>query len=202
MTELSLLNLAHFVVGSESLGPGYRSIIWVQGCPFRCRGCISPEWQIEKENILVSVEDFAQILLNDPKIEGLTISGGEPIMQAKELSKLIKTIRMMKDINVVCFTGFLLEDLRNIQDDVGIGSLLQEVDVLIDGPYIEALNDNHGLRGSSNQKVHFLTDKLTYFDFDNHRRDQEIIISGKEITFVGIPTKVGLIIMDTISKSL
>ncbi len=70
----------------------------------------------------------------------------------------------------------------NVQD------LLNEVDLLIDGPYIASNNNNLGLRGSTNQRVHYLSDRLRGFDFEGNHRKAEIFISDGQAFLVGIPS--------------
>lgn len=182
------INVAATQVGTEVLGPGVRSVVWVQGCPFRCRGCISPAWQPVKPARLVHPVGLAEELLSKPEVTGLTISGGEPMVQAAALAKMIKVARRMRDLDVICFTGFQLKDLIRFSNR-GINELLGQIDVLIDGPYIDSLNTGKGLRGSSNQQFHFLTDRLRYYPFEVCQRDIELVVSGTELTIVGIPTR-------------
>jgi anaerobic ribonucleoside-triphosphate reductase activating protein len=189
---LPLLNIAHICSATKALGPGLRAVVWVQGCCFRCSGCIAPEWIPYRIANLVSPEFLAEKLLANPAIEGLTFSGGEPMLQAAGLAMLAQIARKKRDISIICYTGFTLEQLQQNPPGPGVSGLLSEVDVLIDGLYIAALNDNRGLRGSVNQRVHFLSDRLKGFDFENCPRTMEIHISGGEALLVGIPSKAGL----------
>ena len=107
------LNIASFVQQTRALGPGIRAGLWVQGCPFRCPGCIVPEWQVTKDNHLVPVNEIVESIIRNPAVSGLTISGGEPISQAKSLVNLIKQIKADKDINIISFSGFTLGQLIN-----------------------------------------------------------------------------------------
>jgi anaerobic ribonucleoside-triphosphate reductase activating protein len=66
--------------------------------------------------------------------------------------------------------------------------LLAQVDVLVDGPFVQSLNDSVGLRGSSNQRVIHLTSKLKGHDFESQRREVEITITNGELAFIGVPT--------------
>jgi anaerobic ribonucleoside-triphosphate reductase activating protein len=184
-----ILNVAASCVGTKALGPGLRSVVWVQGCPFRCAGCISPQWIPDKENRLVAVDVLATELLADPDISGFTFSGGEPFLQAAGLAALISEARKQRDLTLICFTGYLLNDLESLAGNPGIWDLLSQIDVLIDGPYNKELNDNRGLRGSSNQKIHHLTDRLKNYDFENQPRNAEIYIRDGEMLFVGVPPR-------------
>lgn len=184
----NILNIFDLCEGTKALGPGLRFVIWVQGCTFKCKGCISPYGQAIKENILVDVNVLAQSIIKNKSIEGITISGGEPFLQVSKLHKLLKVIKEQRpELNIIVFTGFDLEDL----DWDEAKDFLQLVDVLIDGIYIEELNDNKGLRGSSNQRVHFLTNKLILNKdvFENSNRNAEVIVANNYKKIIGIPNK-------------
>lgn len=183
-----LLNVAASCRGTRALGPGLRSVVWVQGCPFNCKGCISPDWIPIKTNREVFITVLVKELLADPEIHGLTISGGEPFLQAAGLAELIKLAKLDRDIDVICYTGYTLHSLLHTNNPE-THELLSQVDVLIDGPYIQELDDNQGLRGSRNQKIHFLTGRLNSYDFEMNPRDIEIFISNNEILLVGIPSQ-------------
>jgi len=184
------LNIAGICPTTEALGPGRRFAIWVQGCCFNCYNCVSPEWKDMEDRMLIPTEDLSQEILKTRGIEGITISGGEPMLQAEGLYELIKTIRCQKPLSVICYTGFTLEQLKEARDHK-IDAFLSEVDVLIDGLYVEELNDNKGLRGSSNQQVHFLSGIYKDFaeDFINRKRDIEIHLFDNYYLMVGIKPK-------------
>lgn len=120
--------------------------------------------------------------------DGLTFSGGEPMQQAEGLAMVAQLARKKKDLNLICFTGYRYERLLNHPPNPGVAKLLNEVDVLIDGPYIQSLNDSIGLRGSSNQRVIHLTSKLKSYDLESQNRKIEVRITDGELAFVGIPT--------------
>jgi anaerobic ribonucleoside-triphosphate reductase activating protein len=189
---LPLLNIAHICPETRALGPGLRAVVWVQGCCFNCPGCIAPEWINYRIAKLISPESLAEKLLSNPNIEGLTFSGGEPMLQPAGLAKLAQIARKKKDISIICYTGFTLEQLIKNPPSPGVHDLLSQIDVLIDGPYVDTLNNDKGLKGSSNQRVHFLTDRLKEFDFESSPRTFEIQIYNDNILLVGIPTKTGL----------
>lgn len=169
------------------MGPGLRSAVWVQGCPFKCKGCISPQWVPIKKTHLVPVEVLVAELLFNPFINGFTFSGGEPFLQAKALAELIRQAKRKRDISLICYTGYSLDELKTKASDEVVSDLLAQIDVLIAGPYIDELNDNRGLRGSSNQIVHHLTDRLKYYDFISQPRNAEIQMHDGEMLFVGVP---------------
>jgi anaerobic ribonucleoside-triphosphate reductase activating protein len=184
-----ILNLAAFQQGVTSLGPGRRAAIWVQGCPFRCVGCIAPEWIPQTQAHPVRIEEVADWVLDAPHVRGLTLSGGEPMLQARALASLIRRVRRSRPIDVICFTGFTLEALHESPPNPGVKKLLAELDVLIDGQYIAELNDDRGLRGSSNQRIHYLTDRLRKHDFETQPRQVELKIQDDSVFLAGVPSR-------------
>lgn len=187
-----LLNVAASWPRTRALGPGVRSVVWVQGCCFRCPGCIAPEWIPFRLARLVRPEELVEELPVE-EIDGLTLSGGEPMMQAGGLARLVELARRRNPgLSVICYTGFTLEQLRSDPPGPGVEDLLQVTDVLIDGLYIEALNDGLGLRGSRNQRVHFLTDRLRGENFEDCPRRVEIYIQAGQALLVGVPSRSAL----------
>ncbi len=171
----------------KTLGPGNRYGLWVQGCNRRCPGCVAEKSQDLNGGTLIDVGGLAwEIICTD--IEGLTISGGEPFLQAKALAELVTLIREKKDIGVIVYTGYLLEELKDVPD---AEFFLEQIDLLIDGPYIKELDDGKSLRGSSNQRVHTLTDR--YKDYlhlyGTEDRKTEVFKHGDFINIVGIPNR-------------
>ena len=189
---LATLNVAQICPATRALGPGKRFVIWVQGCPFNCLGCIAPDWIPIKLANLISVEQMAERILDVTDLEGITLSGGEPMLQAGALSELIHLLRASKDsLSAIAFSGFTLEQLRKKRaKDRAIDQLLSQLDVLIDGLYIGDLNVGKGLRGSRNQRVHFLSDRYVELreEFENGPRHIELHVSESELLLTGIPT--------------
>lgn len=181
------LNIAAINKRTQALGPGTRAAIWVQGCPLRCPGCLAPAWIPFVPAMQLTPEQIVEEL-NLDEITGISLSGGEPFMQAAGLAAFIRLARKQKELDVICFTGFRYEHLQKNPPSLGVSELLAELDVLIDGPFVRALNDSIGLRGSSNQKIIHLTPRLQEYELDAQKRDVEITIKNGEIAFVGIPT--------------
>jgi anaerobic ribonucleoside-triphosphate reductase activating protein len=185
------LNVAAYRIGTKALGPGIRSVVWVQGCPFHCEGCFSPNWIKKQQNEAWAPLDLAKMLVF-PEMEGITISGGEPMDQADGVLELIQDVKKINSkSSIVIYTGYTIATLRKRHAGHPIHELLRTVDVLIDGLYVQQKNDNKGLRGSNNQKIHHLTDRYLNFDFENDQRIQEYYIRENEIQIVGIPDQAG-----------
>jgi anaerobic ribonucleoside-triphosphate reductase activating protein len=181
------LNIAAMVSCTQALGPGKRAAVWVQGCPLNCRGCLAPDWIPFVPATLMTPEQVLE-RLDVERISGLTFSGGEPMSQAGGLVALARLARQKKDLDLICFTGYRYEQLIKHPPNPEVFELLAEVDVLIDGPFIESLNDSVGLRGSSNQRVIHLTSRLKEYDLESITRRVEINITDGELAFIGIPT--------------
>ena len=186
-----VLNLAAWCPQTTALGPSLRAVIWLQGCRLRCPGCVSPGYQPVKAASLVTVEDLAALIANQQAIDGVTFSGGEPMLQAAGLARLVALVKTERpQLNFIAYTGFRLADVQHGPLAEAITNLLQNLDVLIDGPYIQSLDNGYrGLKGSANQVVHHLSPRLQGFDFEHLPRQPEIHIQNGQILFVGIPVK-------------
>lgn len=108
-------------------------------------------------------------------------------MQAEGLAEVCRLVRAERPVDIICFSGFTLERLRSHPPSTGVDDLLAQIDVLIDGPYIESMNDNRGMRGSSNQCIHHLTDRLKSYDFQSMPRLAEVLIRDEEMMVAGVP---------------
>ncbi len=182
------LNVAATCGSSHSLGPGERAVLWVQGCPFRCEGCIAPDWLALRAARMASADELADELLASPTVTGLTFSGGEPMLQAAGLAELARIARARRDLNIICFTGFRYERLLERPPSPGVFALLEQIDVLIDGPYLKSRDDGLGLRGSSNQRIIYLTTRLAEHNLEAWPRRVEIEVRHKELMVIGIPS--------------
>ena len=187
-SEQLFLNIAAYATRTMVLGPGTRAAVWVQGCPINCPGCIAPEWIPNISALQISPEELVE-KIEIESVDGLTFSGGEPMQQAEGLALLARLARKIKPVSLICFTGYRYERLVSQPPNPGVHDLLGEIDVLIDGPYIEAKNDSVGLRGSSNQRIIHLTKKLQHHEFELQSRSLELSIRDGEISLIGIPTK-------------
>jgi anaerobic ribonucleoside-triphosphate reductase activating protein len=182
-----MLNIAAIAARTQALGPGTRAVVWVQGCPLHCPGCLAPAW-IPFERAMVRTPQEILDSFDLDEITGLTFSGGEPMEQATALAELAQLARQKKDLDVICFTGYRYERLLKNPPNSGVPALLAQIDVLVDGPFIQALNDSVGLRGSSNQRVIHLTSRLKGYDLESNPRKVEITVTDGELAFIGIPT--------------
>ncbi len=142
---------AHVLYPVQVLGPGRRVGIWVYGCHRRCRGCMSPELQLFPASAAIRPEALASYvrdLAGRNPVDGITISGGEPFEQDRELAEFL---RLLGDVtrDVLVFSGYPIGELEG-------SPLLSQTAVLVDGEYREELNEGHPLKGSKNQTIHYL----------------------------------------------
>jgi len=135
-------------------GPGFRYVLFVQGCPHNCPGCHNPQTHDFEGGYTADPPQILQEIAANPLLQGVTFSGGEPFCQAAALCVLARSIREMGK-NIVVYSGFTLEQLlhRSLQDPA-IQDLLHLCDILIDGPFILAERDlSLQFRGSRNQRI-------------------------------------------------
>ena len=148
------LRISGIVPESIVDGPGFRYVIFTQGCPHHCPGCHNPQTHDFDAGTWADGEAILREIRENTLLAGVTFSGGEPFCQPKPLAELAREVHKMGK-NVFVYTGFVYEKLiEKAKTDEDIAALLKETDTLVDGPYIEALRDLElRFRGSSNQRI-------------------------------------------------
>lgn len=124
-------------------------------------------------------------------IEGVTISGGEPFLQIRPLHSLLQALRGQTRLGAILYTGYTLKELEAL-DNPQVEEILSGLaDLIIDGPYVEGLNDGGTLKGSSNQRIHFLTGRYVPYRalYEGARRDVEIIADKNGMLLIGVPAR-------------
>jgi anaerobic ribonucleoside-triphosphate reductase activating protein len=175
------LRLHSFVPNSRANGPGVRAVIWVQGCSLGCPGCFNPETHDTDRGQWVAVSDlFERIHLLGDNIEGVTLSGGEPLQQAPAVSALLSLIRRHTSLSTLLFTGFRWEEILRLPHS---RDLLASLDVVLAGRYDARQRVAHGLRGSANKTVHFLTSRYSAADLEAVP-EAEVLIGADGVTIV------------------
>lgn len=155
-TKEAKVRIGGYYHNSLTEGPGRRSSVLFQFCPLACKGCWVPHLHSKEGGQLVSVAELADELMNSEfERDGVSILGGEPFAQPEGLHALIQELRKRGCQHIVCYTGYKLETLiRQAETEPVINKILDGVDLLIDGPYIEAEAMNAGpWTGSGNQRV-------------------------------------------------
>lgn len=187
MSDITL-SIAQFISCTEAEGPGKRCAIWFQGCPLRCPGCCNPEFLSfnggEKRSLSSVLSDIRQAQLQG--IEGITLLGGEPFAHAETASRLASEVRKL-GLSVMVFSGYTLEEIQQLPEPAE--ELLRETDLLVDGPYRRDLPDNERRWiGSTNQRIHFLTDRYRADDpCWKQKNTLEIRLDASGITVNGFP---------------
>ena len=150
------IRLASPVLMPDSIvdGEGIRAVLWTQGCLHKCPGCQNPQTHSFDDGFLIDIEEVKEQIDALEGQDGITFSGGDPFYQVEECIEIGKYIKSKK-MNIWCYTGFKYEELIRLSEkDDGIYNLLHHIDVLVDGPYIEELNDGSTrYRGSKNQRI-------------------------------------------------
>ena len=179
-----------------TLGPFSRAVIWVQGCPFNCKGCITRESIDPTGGFEMSVREIADWVIAQEGVEGITLSGGEPMEQSGALALVIDLAKDAKDLGIVCYTGYTLEAIRKAGRKDKL-DLVSRTDLLIDGQYIPEKHADLLWRGSSNQRLIHLTDRYRaevemLTSEGDHSAGVEVKLnqSGK-LEFTGVPATPG-----------
>ena len=188
MADSLTLRVAQIVACTEAEGPGRRFALWFQGCPLRCPGCCNPEMLPFEGGKLLSLEEVVSQLQTsaaDHQLEGITLLGGEPLAHAAAGAGLARAAHEI-GLSVMVFSGYLLEDARRLTDPA-VAELLAETDILVDGPYMRDLPETRRRWiGSSNQRIHFLSDRCDPGDrrwlapntLEIRLRDGELSVNG------------------------
>jgi len=210
------LRIHHFLPSSYANGPGCRAVLWVQGCPLHCPGCFNPYTHAFNQGQWVTVDELeSRILALGPGVEGVTISGGEPLVQAPALAELLRRLKARTTLSVIVFTGYTWAEAQSLlshpphrpldfpaaaakqpvdeitstlsePDPTTNQSVLQYVDVLIAGRYIQSLRLANGLRGSANKTMHFLTNRYSLHDIESVPAAEVIICPDGTVVASGI----------------
>lgn len=181
-----MLRIHDVLPASRANGPGRRAVVWVQGCTLGCPGCFNPETHDPDGGQSVDVDAlFRRIATLEGQIEGLSISGGEPLQQPRPLLRLLQRVRRETTLSVLLFTGYTWEEIQGMAQ---ARPLLACVDVLVAGRYDPAqrLVGERGLRSSANQTVHRLGDRYTLADLHAVPPGEVILSPDGGITLSGV----------------
>lgn len=142
------LRVIDIVDGTSVDGPGLRTSIYFAGCAHQCPGCHNPStWDFAAGHDMTIDQLLERIIDNDMNV---TFSGGDPLYQIENLTSLARKIRLAGK-TIWCYTGFKYEELVGSER---YDALFDSLEVLVDGPFVEALRDTDLLfRGSSNQRL-------------------------------------------------
>lgn len=180
----------HFPV--RVLGPGRRLGIWLQGCGIGCPGCVSRDtWNPDGGTALTVGDLLARCEeLVEGRLDGVTISGGEPFEQPEALADLVDGLRAWgarrgEVLDILCYSGRTESALRR-----NFRTLVDRMDVIVAGPYVAARGLEHPLAGSANQRVLAISElgraRLAWLD-PLERPRMQMDVSEERIWMIGIP---------------
>lgn len=176
---------------TKVLGPGTRVAVWFHGCFRNCPGCIAAGMNNSSDFSSYKVEELVSKISSIEGVEGLTISGGEPFQQnLSELCIFLKMIRQNTKLSIMAYTGYIMAELIA---DPQKKKLLEYIDILIDGPYIEHLDYGQLWRGSENQKIYFLSSRYKALEGIIEKKKGRPIevdfIEGLQFSMTGVPPR-------------
>jgi len=170
---------------------GKRVGIWVCGCNHRCPGCSNPElWEFDKSKDIGvdALYGIIKTLYDNNAVDGFTITGGEPFDQETELMELLPMLKKLS-ADIILYTGYTINELLGKQSRA-VNVILESTAILIDGRYIDELNNNVFMRGSDNQSIIILNDDYknayTWYFSNGTNRIQNFKIYNNETVSVGI----------------
>lgn len=169
---------------SRANGPGVRFALWFQGCTLGCPGCFNPDTHDRSPRERRPVGSLIEeILAQGDAVEGVTLSGGEPLQQPDAVLALVQGIRQAGNLSIVVFSGYTLDEIRALP----LGpEIVENIDVLIDGRYDPHERMARHLRGSANQRVHLLTERYTMADIEATPEAEIIIDAQGRVTLSGV----------------
>ena len=151
-------------------GPGFRYVIFTQGCPHHCKGCHNPQTHPFEGGFEADIDSIISAFNENPLLSGITFSGGEPFCQAPQLLPLAQAVKKINK-GVMAYSGYTLEELIALSEKIPeVLQLLKLCDILVDGKYIEEQRDlTLRFRGSRNQRVinlkeYFKTGEIKYYE--------------------------------------
>jgi len=151
------LNISGIMKESIVDGPGLRYTIFTQGCENNCEGCHNPQTHQPKDGVMKTLKDLIFGISDNTRIDGITFSGGEPILQYEVIFELINIMRPWNPkLNYILYTGYTYDELlTRIQEEKDLAELLNSVDFIVDGRFENNnVSDDLKFRGSSNQNVY------------------------------------------------
>ena len=165
----------HHICHSMANGPGYRLVIWVQGCKFKCKNCFNPDTHDFNRGILYDIDSLVRMSCDVKSIDGITLSGGEPLEYVDQLLDLIGKID--SHLTTILYAGYTLDEFLQ---DKKKKELIKKVDLSILGRY------NDGLSHPYEGKAFVRSTNRISMDYFTVPSRIEYILEGKSITKSGI----------------
>ena len=181
-----MLCIGRIIYPVTSLGRGKRLVIWLKGCNLKCEGCMSKDlWEFDEEDYMPIFDIFNIVYDYRQKIDGITISGGEPFLQIDPLLQLLEKIYNYITKDIIIFTGYYKTELEK-NFICQFNMLKKYVSVIIAGRYIENRNNSEGLAGSSNQEYLLFDNKYKIEELEKYKREINIFNFKNSVVLVGI----------------
>ncbi|GAA3825912.1 4Fe-4S single cluster domain-containing protein [Streptomyces phyllanthi] len=168
---------------SEANGPGVRFVVWSQGCGLACAGCFNPDTHAPEGADVRRVADVVGEVLATDGIEGVTLTGGEPLEQPEATGAFCAAIRRRTDLGIIVLTGFTRAE---VEGDARRAAAVADADLVIAGRYNERLRLGSGLRGSSNKEYWALTGRYTAADLAGVPEAEFVIGADGSVTLTGM----------------
>lgn len=150
MFKLSKVRTSGIIQESIVDGIGLRYVVFFQGCPHNCRGCQNPQTHSFSGGIFVDVDKIINDVVSNPLLDGITLSGGEPLCYPRQCCIIAKEVRKYGK-TVWMYSGYTFEE---IMQHYHRSILMHNIDVLVDGPFVYEQRDlNLRFRGSTNQRI-------------------------------------------------
>jgi anaerobic ribonucleoside-triphosphate reductase activating protein len=165
---------------SRANGPGVRFVVWLQGCTLGCPGCFNPATHTAAGPETSPADVIAQLAA--ARVDGLSLSGGEPMQQPTAALALLRAARDLQ-LSTLMFSGYTIDEIRALPEGADV---LAHLDVLIDGRYVSTQRHATGLRGSANQRIHLLTDRHTLADVEATPVAEIVISSDGLVALTGV----------------
>ncbi len=169
---------------STANGPGQRLVLWVQGCTLKCPGCFNPATHPLQSGKKIKINTLLKhIKAQAQTIEGLTISGGEPLQQFAAIHALCAGVKQQTELGIIVLTGYSYREARALPL---FDSFTASIDLFIAGRFNQSQKIKSGLRGSTNKTYHFFTDRYHRTQLEQTSASEVIIKSNGEIIITGI----------------
>lgn len=178
-----ILKLHSFAKLSRANGPGKRAVVWFQGCSLACVGCFNPETHTSQGDLWLVDRLVETLQADNASLDGITVSGGEPLEQPDALRELIQNWKAYGQGTVIVLTGYTWQE---IQGDPQRRDAVQLADVVVSGRYNASQHLGSGLRGSRNKEYHFLTDDYSEEDFRELPEIEILIDESGTIIWTGM----------------
>jgi len=178
------LRLHAILPRSHANGPGERAVVWFQGCTLACPGCFNPATHAAGAGEATTVGAVLDRLALNRPVDGLTISGGEPLAQPEALHALLAAFRARTGMNTLVFSGHTLREIERLPAGPAI---LPQIDLLVAGRFVAKQRlVGQPLLGSANQRLHFLSGRIGAGDLAQIAATEIIIDGSGRIVASGI----------------